>query len=218
MVAPAFANTIISDHVQRELVTTIPLPEDTGLRGDGRPKVRRFRSYHLDLGERLAAFRARYGVTQAEIARAVGAGGGPTVSLWESGVNVPDGMLRERLAELLDGRRWPELRAAMLADAGDGLPDSWDRAVRWYRRASRERHPRTTIGAAMAALLGELRGIQSPAALREHYGERDSDWAAVAVARCAAAEAQRADLRRVEDTAYGLRWLELVHGQRLDLG
>jgi hypothetical protein len=50
--ASAFANAIESDHLQRELVV-VPLPEDTGLGGDGRPRVRR---YQLDLGQRLAAF------------------------------------------------------------------------------------------------------------------------------------------------------------------
>ncbi len=81
MVAPPFANTIEPNHVARELVVAVPLPEDRGLRGDGRPKVRRFRSLQLELGERLMAFRERYGVTQAEIARAVGAGNASTVSL-----------------------------------------------------------------------------------------------------------------------------------------
>jgi DNA-binding XRE family transcriptional regulator len=124
--------------------------------------VRRFRSRHLDLGERLAAFRARYGVTQAEVARAVGARDHTAISQWERGASVPGGMLRERRSDLLDGRRWPKLRAAMLGEDGDGtLPAAWDRAVRWYRRASRERHPRATVGAAVAAILDELRDIAS---------------------------------------------------------
>ncbi len=196
----------------------MPLPEDRGLRGDGRPKVRRFRSYHLDLSERLTAFRALYDVTQTEIARAIGASNASTVSLWESGVNVPDGMLRERLADLLDGRRWPELRAAILADAGDELPAPWDRAARWYRRASRERRPRETVGRAVAAVLDELRGVETAGALRHHYCECDGDWAATIVARLAPGDGQQPDPRHLEDAAYGLRWLELAHGRRFNLG
>ena len=90
-VAPPFAIIIESNHVARELVVAVPLPEDRGLRGDGRPHVRRFRSLQLDLGQRLAAFRARYGISQAEIAQTVGASGGSTVSLWESGATFPTG-------------------------------------------------------------------------------------------------------------------------------
>jgi transcriptional regulator with XRE-family HTH domain len=195
----------------------VPLPEDRGLDGEGRPKVRRFRSYQLDLGQRLAAFRERYGVTQAEVARAVGAVNASTVSLWESGVNVPDGILRERLADLLDGRRWPELRSAMTADAGDGLPGSWDRAARWYRRASRERRPRETTGALVAAVLGELRGLVAVAGLLGHYRDRDGDWVRAVLDPLDPGAESSADLRQVEDAAYGLRWLELAHGLRLRL-
>jgi transcriptional regulator with XRE-family HTH domain len=196
----------------------VPLPEDTGLRGDGRPKVRRFRSHRLELGECLAAFRARYGVTQAEIARAVGARDHSAVSQWESGVNVPDGMLGERLAALVEGRRWPELRTAMLADAGEGLPGSWGRAARWYRRASRERRPRETVGAAVAAIVSDLRGVTTVEMLHRHYRERDGDWAPAVVARRGRGDEGRPDLRQVEDAAYGLRWLELAHGRHLELG
>lgn len=194
------------------------MPEDKGLHGDGRPHVRRFRSYQLDLGQRLAAFRARYGITQAEVARAVGASGGPTVSLWESGGNVPNGMLRERLAELLDGRHWPELRAAMLTKPGEGLPSSWDRAVRWYRRASRERRPRGTAGAAVAAVLDELRGIATAGELLGHYRGQDGDWARSIVDRHDRGGESPTDLRQAEDAACRLRWLELAHGHRFDLG
>ena len=54
-----------------------------------------------------------------------------TVAEWESGVNVPEGIRREYLIELLEGRRWRELRAAALA--GDGLPAGWDQGARRYR-------------------------------------------------------------------------------------
>lgn len=195
----------------------MPLPEDAGLQADGRQKVRRFRSYQLDLGQRLAAFREGYGVTQAEAARAVGARDHSAVSQWESGANVPDGMLRERLMDLVGGRRWPELRAAMLASDSDGLPERWDRGVRWYRRASRERRPRQTAGVAIATILDELRCVESAEALRRHYRERDGDWARAVVGQCGLEDEQRADVRRVENSAYGLRWLELMRGLRLDL-
>ncbi len=72
------------NQVTRELVLTVPLPDDKGRRGDGRPKVHRFRSHWLELGRRLRDFRARYGVTQTEIARAIGAGDAST-----SGCSTP---------------------------------------------------------------------------------------------------------------------------------
>src|SRR6266508_4635070 len=128
MPAHAFANAIVggfpdrNGQPQRELVVTVPLPEDRGRKGDARPKTHRFRSHWLELGQRLRAFRERYGLTQDEVARAVEASEGTTVGQWENGVNVPDG-------------------------------------IRWYRRASRERRPRETIGPAVAAVLDELRVV-----------------------------------------------------------
>ena len=203
------------NQVKRELVITVPLPDDKGRSGDGRSRVHRFRSHWLELGTRLVEFRARYGVTQAEIARAVGAGDASTVAQWESGASVPEGLRRERLVELLDGRLWPELRAAELV--GDGLPISWDRGVRWYRRASRERGPRASAGTVVATILDELRAVASQQALRERYRDRDGEWARGVAARQGLGEEQQADLRRVEDAAFGLRWLELTHGRRFDL-
>ena len=52
----------------------MPLPEDRGRRGDSRPNVHRFRSHLVELGRRLRAFRARYGLTQAEVIRLLAAG------------------------------------------------------------------------------------------------------------------------------------------------
>ena len=106
-------------------------------------------------------------------------------------MNVPDGRLRERLAELLDGRRWTDLREAALASECAGLPGRWDRAVRWYRRASRERRPRETIGAVVAAILDELRGVATAGALRRRYRERDGDWASTVMNVAASATSER---------------------------
>jgi transcriptional regulator with XRE-family HTH domain len=202
-------------HVSRELVITVPLPDDKGLRGDGQSKVHRFRSHWLELGQRLRAFRARYGVTQDEIAAVVGARDGSAVSQWETAAAVPDGQRRERLLELLQGRAWPALRAAV--SAGEGLPASWARGVRWYRRASRERGAREAWGSVIAAVLEHLRAEESPEALRDRYREHDGTWVHVATTRCRLSEEHGANLRRIEDAAYGLRWLELAHGWRCDL-
>ena len=213
--AHAFANTIVPNEAARELVITVALPEDRGRRGDGRPKARRFRSFQVELGRRLRAFRARYGVTQIEVARAVGAAGPSAVAQWERGTAVPEGVRRERLVELLEGRRWPELRAAAIGD--DGLPAPWERAARWYRRASREQRTREPVGGVVAKILDELRTVASLGALREQYCGRDGEWVRTVADRCGLGEAHRTDLRRVEDAAYGLRWLELAHGLCLDL-
>jgi hypothetical protein len=48
------------------------------------------------------------------VAAADGANDKSAVSRWETGLTVPDGARRERLVELLEGRLWPQLRAAML--------------------------------------------------------------------------------------------------------
>jgi transcriptional regulator with XRE-family HTH domain len=202
-------------HVSRELIITVPLPDDKGLRGDGRSKVHRFRSHWLELGQRLRAFRARYGVTQEEIAAVVGACDGSAVSQWETATAVPDGQRRERLSDLLQGRAWPALRAA--ASAGEGLPASWARGVRWYRRASRERRARETEGRVITAVLEQLRSEESLGALRDRYREHDGNWALGVATRCGWSEAHGMALRRIEDAAYGLRWLELAHEWRCDL-
>lgn len=170
----------------------------------------------MELGQRLVEFRARYGITQTEIAEVVGAGNASTVAQWESGINVPEGIRRERLIELLEARLWPELRAAAIA--GSGVPESWDRGVRWYRRASRERPPRETVGVVVGAILGELRALESPGSLRRRYCAHDGDWVCQVAHDCGLGDEHRTNLRRIEDAAYGLRWLEIVHGLRFDLG
>ncbi|GIW07414.1 MAG: hypothetical protein KatS3mg060_2219 [Dehalococcoidia bacterium] len=130
-------------------------------------------------------------------------------------MNVPEGLRREHLIELLDGQRWPELRAAALA--GDGLPAAWDRGARWYRRASRERRQRETVGAAVAAVLAHLRDVASPEALRQRYCAHDGEWVRGVAVRCGLEEEQLVDLRRIEDAAYGLRCLEIEHDRQFDL-
>jgi transcriptional regulator with XRE-family HTH domain len=202
-------------HVTRELVITVPLPDDKGRRGDGRSKVHRFRSHWLELGQRLRAFRARYGMTQDEIATVVGACDGSAVSQWETATTVPDGQRRERLLELLQGHAWPALRAAV--SAGEGLPASWARGVRWYRRASRERRARETWGRGIAALLEQLGSVEVPEALRDRYREHDGNWVHGVATRCGLSEEHGVALRRMEDAAYGLRWLELAHRRRFDI-
>src|SRR5262249_22796633 len=156
---PTHSQAIVSTHAGRELVITVPLPEDTGRRADARPKVHRFRSQRLELGQRLRAFRARYGLTQDEVAALVGAKERTTLARWGDGTNT-DGMRRERLIELLDGRLWPELRASIIA--GNGMPSRWNQGVRWYRRVSGERGRRSRAGAVVAAILGDLRALGSP--------------------------------------------------------
>jgi hypothetical protein len=127
---------------------------------------------------------------------------------------VPDGVPRERLKELLARRLWPELRA--FAIAGPGLPGSWEQAGRWYRRASRERRLRETAGTVVTAILEELRAAESTEGLRRSYVQADGDWARGVAAAQGISEPDAGWVRRIEDAAYGLRWLELTHGVRLD--
>jgi transcriptional regulator with XRE-family HTH domain len=169
----------------------------------------------LELGVRARAFRGRYGLTQDEVALAIGAAGGAAVGQWERGETVPDGVRRLHLMSLLDGRRWRELRGALVA--GHGLPPHWRDATRWYRRASRERPPRETLGPVLRVLLDELRALESTEALRRHYVHTEGDWARGVVAARGLVRELAGGLRRIEDAAYGLRWLEIGHGRRYDV-
>ena len=123
--APACANAQVRDEAVREsepgreVVLFVPLPHDLGQANDGRARVHRYRSRDLRLGRELLAFRARYGLTQDEVARVVATSSAATISQWEAGHKVPDGLRRERLRELLDGRLWPELRTGLLALTDD---------------------------------------------------------------------------------------------------
>ncbi len=202
-------------HPSRELVITVPLPEDRGRQGDARPKVHRFRSRCLELGRRLRAFRARYGLTQDEVATVVGANDGTALAQWESGATVPDGQRREWLSELLDGRLWPELRASLIG--GDAMPSRWNQGTRWYRRASLERGPRESAGAVVAAIVQDLRATGSLGALRRRYTEGDGEWAHTIADQRGLGEQCRPDMRRIEDAAFGLRWLEVTRGLCFDL-
>ncbi len=145
----------------------------------------------------------------------VGANDGTALAQWENGVTVPDGLRRERLTELLEGRLWPELRASIIA--GEGMPGRWNQGARWYRRASRERAPREGAGAVVAAILEDLRAVGSLDALRGRYEERDGEWAHTVADQRGLGERCRPDIRRIEDAAYGLRWLEVERGSRFDL-
>jgi transcriptional regulator with XRE-family HTH domain len=93
--------------------------------------VHRFRSYGVELGQRMRAFRERYALTQAEVAAAVGAGSKTTVTQWETGARTPEGVLRERVEALVAGRLWPELRATVAAEAGSGSGTGTGMPARW---------------------------------------------------------------------------------------
>jgi transcriptional regulator with XRE-family HTH domain len=206
----------VPDHVQRELVITVPLPNDTaGLQGDGRPKVRRFHSHFLDLEQQLRAFRTEHDLTQEEVARVVGASDRSPVAQWELGVTVPEGLRRERMQALLAGQLWPEVRAAMIE--GAGMPQRWVRAAWWYRRASRERPRRDTVGVAVAAVLEHLRTVDALEGLCQRYCADDGSWVQTVAAQRLPEALEARDLRLAEDAAYGLRWLEIRYGLRLDL-
>jgi hypothetical protein len=137
------------------------------------------------------------------------------VTYWESGAAVPDGMRRERLAALLEGKLWPELRASLIA--GVGLPKRWDEAVRWYRRLSREREPRAVVGVSVAAVLTPLRSIDDEGALREQYGTIGAVTTSVVADRGAPAVVGQTPGWRIIEAAYGLRWLEIRHRLQLDI-
>ena len=45
----------------------------------------------------------------------------------------------------------------------------------------------------------------------------DGEWVRGVAVRCGLAEEHPADLRRIEDAAYGLRWLEIEHDRQFNL-
>ena len=105
------------------------------------------------------------------------------------------------------------------------MPPRWAQAVRWYRRASRERARRAVEGAAIAALLEDLRDSHRPDVLRRRYAAAGPGWGHGAERSLApitgpgvsgAGGAGGAALRRIEDAAFGLRWLEIARGTRFD--
>jgi transcriptional regulator with XRE-family HTH domain len=197
----------------QEVVLFIPLPQDLGQAGDGRPRVHCYRSLDLRLGRELQIFRAAHGLGQEEVASVVGVSGAATSSQWETGERVPEGVRRERLRDLLRGRRWPELRASMLGR--EAFPRAWREAVRWYRRASREVAQRAACGQPIARRLELLRGIMDAASLRESY-LHSAPWHRARDATSPGTDSG-VDRRRIEDAAYGLRWLEVTGGWHFDL-
>lgn len=176
----------------------------------------------MELGRRLLAFRAQHGLTQAEVAAVVGAGTPTSVTQWESGARVPEGGRRQRVEALVGGQLWPELRSAVVA--GTGMPARWATAVRWYRRASRERARRTREGTAIASILEDLRDTQRLDVLRQRYAAAGAGWAHGWTRGAAPTPGDvhthgpgGAVLRQIEDASFGLRWLEIARGGRLDL-
>jgi hypothetical protein len=73
------------------------------------------------------------------------------------------------------------------------------------------------VGAVVATMLDDLRGVDSSEALRMRYVERDGEWVYCIATQLGLGEKPRADMRRIEDAAYGLRWLELAQRSRFDL-
>jgi hypothetical protein len=74
------------------------------------------------------------------------------------------------------------------------------------------------VGVVVAAILQHLRMVvDSLEGLRQEYCAHDSTWVAGVANRCSVDEGQQTGLRRVEDAAYGLRWLEIAHSLQLDV-
>jgi transcriptional regulator with XRE-family HTH domain len=193
-----------SDELSREFVIVVPLPSERLHPDSALPKQHRYRALDVALAGRLRSFRAEHDLTQAEVASALGAANRSLVAEWEKGVNVPSGMRKRRLIELLEGNSWKLFRDAVTD--GEGMPMNWRHAVRWYRRASRQLGNRRTVGAVILAKLEETRGLATTDVFCRHYVERDRGWSANPAMPMPAG----ATARLAEDAAYGLRWLEIV--------
>jgi DNA-binding transcriptional regulator YiaG len=198
------------DELSREFVIVVPLPSER-LRPDSTlQKQHRYRALDVALAASIEPFRTEHDITLAEVALAVGAAKPSVVSQWENGVNVPSGVRKRRLIELLEGKRWKVLREAVID--GKELPGRWRQAVRWYRRASREVTNRRTVGEVILATLKQTRGLSTIQELRDHYLERDTGW----LSNPATPLPSGSSVRLAEDAACGLRWIEIVNGNALD--
>jgi DNA-binding transcriptional regulator YiaG len=199
-----------SDELTREFIIVVPLPSER-LRPDSTlPKQHRYRALEVALAARIASFRAEHDLFQGEVSAAVGAGNKSVVAEWERAATVPSGLRKRRLIELLEGRQWTVLREAVVV--GEGMPQRWQHAVRWYRRGSRELRNRRTVGEVILMTMEETRGLTTTDELRRHYRERNRGWSANAATPMPAG----ATVRRAEDAACGLRWIEIVGGKTLD--
>jgi transcriptional regulator with XRE-family HTH domain len=158
----------------------------------------------------LRAFREEHELSHAEVARAIGASR-PSISRWEAGSGVPEGLRVDRLRQLLAGELWPEIRASVIGRV-DGLPHTWRDAVRWYRRASREVSNRVLWGSFLASELELLRSVNQVARLRARYAGDAGPWSISLNRKLPPALSPRL----LVDVTYGLRWLEIVHGHLLD--
>ncbi len=91
---------------------------------------------------------------------------------------------------------------------GNGLPARWERAVRWYRRALRERQRRETEGVVVVAELKLLCSVLTVEALKKRYCERTKGWADELLAP--PNPSRQSGRRCAEDIAFGPRWLEIM--------
>jgi transcriptional regulator with XRE-family HTH domain len=107
----------------------VPLPCDRRQPESTLPKQHRFRALDVALAASIQLFRTEHDLTLAEVASAVGAANQSAVSQWENGINVPSGVRKRRLIDLLAGKNWKSLRAKGIEE--DGLRTRWRQAVRW---------------------------------------------------------------------------------------
>jgi hypothetical protein len=96
------------------------------------------------------------------------------------------------------------------------MPAPWADTVRWYRRASRGCAVRTALAPTIATWLEALRAIDRPEELRARYVAAASAWGYGLPPDAIPAAAAPADVRRAEEAAFGLRWLELAAGRRVE--
>ena len=88
----------------REFVIMVPLPSDRRQPESTLPKQHRFRALDVALAASIQPFRTEHDLTLAEVASAVGAANQSVVSQWENGINVPSGVRKRRLIDLLAGK------------------------------------------------------------------------------------------------------------------
>ena len=86
--------------------------------------------------------------------------------------------------------------------------------MRWYRRASREVTARVAWGVPVGRILDSLQTAKDLAGLRRAYVDAGSVCSTGGAASGTGAGAAE---RRVEDAAFGLRWLQMVHARRFGL-
>lgn len=103
----------------------------------------------------------------------------------------------------------------MNADTDAGIRPVWAWSLDWFRKPSSNPERRVKQTELVAAILGALRRVETVEALHLLY-QADNRWCAEMALQLFHDEWRAIGVHATTATAYGLRYVELVTGRRLD--